>query len=417
MIKREDGFSLVELMITMVVFVFVIAAASQVFTGLLTQFKQQSKIAETNIEGIVGLEILRQDIEHAGYGLPWNVTGVTDSDGDGNLWDELTNYNEASSATYNDGPNSPPRAIISGNNVGTNNSDYLVIKSANVARNDACQKFTFVNSNNQVREWKLPNGNFDNQNRLETNDRVIVISPSTGTNERLLVVKNNGTFYTTYQRGTNPGSLGDADFAPSAATEVNIVYGISPEQSSGDPPETITPRMPFNRADYYISTSSLPSRCAPNTGVLEKATVNHNGGGLSNLPLLDCVADMQVVFGVDTDATPDGQINCYYNNLSSAFVTINAQNIRERVKEVRIYILSQEGQIDRNFTINLTALNAGLNPAITGATYIRVGEGLPLPVCDGGGIAGQDFNLSPITDYLNYRWKVYTLVVKPNNLR
>jgi len=58
MIKREDGFTLVELMITMVVFVFFIAAASNVFTGLRTQFKQQIKLAETNIEGIGGLEIL-----------------------------------------------------------------------------------------------------------------------------------------------------------------------------------------------------------------------------------------------------------------------------------------------------------------------------------------------------------------------
>ena len=55
-ITNHAGFTLVELLITMVVFVFVIAAASGVFTGLLTQFKQQSKIAETKIEGIVGLE-------------------------------------------------------------------------------------------------------------------------------------------------------------------------------------------------------------------------------------------------------------------------------------------------------------------------------------------------------------------------
>ncbi len=81
MIRREAGFTLIELLITMVIFILVIAAGSQIFTGLLTQFKQQSKIAETNIEGIVGLEILRQDIEHAGYGLPWVIpTGVTYSE-------------------------------------------------------------------------------------------------------------------------------------------------------------------------------------------------------------------------------------------------------------------------------------------------------------------------------------------------
>ena len=70
LIKKQDGFTLVELMITMVVFVMVITAASNIFSGLVNQFKQQSKIAETNIEGIVGLELLRYDIEQAGFGLP-----------------------------------------------------------------------------------------------------------------------------------------------------------------------------------------------------------------------------------------------------------------------------------------------------------------------------------------------------------
>ena len=134
-IISDSGFTLVELMITMVIFVFFIAAASQVFTGLLTQFKQQSKIAETNIEGIVGLEILRQDIEHAGYGLPWYG---------------LVAYSESATNPYgfNDSTTTAaPRAILSKNNAtftGLNNifdgSDYLVIKAVNVGRNDTCQK-------------------------------------------------------------------------------------------------------------------------------------------------------------------------------------------------------------------------------------------------------------------------------------
>ena len=66
MIQNQKGFTLVELIVTMTIFVLVIAAASGVFTGLLTQFKQQSKITETNIEGVVGLEILRHDLSSAG---------------------------------------------------------------------------------------------------------------------------------------------------------------------------------------------------------------------------------------------------------------------------------------------------------------------------------------------------------------
>ena len=85
MIRREEGFTLVELMITMVVFVLVIAAASSIFSSLLNQFKQQSKIIESNIEGVVGLDMMRVDVQQAGFGIPWFV----ESNGDG-AWTHQT---------------------------------------------------------------------------------------------------------------------------------------------------------------------------------------------------------------------------------------------------------------------------------------------------------------------------------------
>jgi prepilin-type N-terminal cleavage/methylation domain-containing protein len=412
MIKREDGFSLVELMITMVVFVFVIAAASQVFTGLLTQFKQQSKIAETNIEGIVGLEILRRDIEHAGYGLPWNVTGAN--------WSDLPNYIEAESISctpntndFDDAPNNAPKAILSRNNASFsgcgansifNGSDYLVIKAVNITRSDTTQRWTRLRSGNEKRNG-LSGDNFDDT------DRVIVISPgSTDANGMALVAYSSGG--TTYWHTTYDATL---NFAPADETETRVIYGLDPLDTTGEP---YTRRMPFNRADYYIwrnststATDEVPDRCAPNTGVLRKAVISQKNGQRENpLPLLDCVADMQVVFGLDTDATPDNVINCYVNNLADSLATVDAENIRNRIKEVRVYILAHEGQIDRAFTFT---------PPIP-ASSIRVGESsavLPGGSCTGVTVLGRDFDLSGITNWQNYRWKVYTLVVKPNNLR
>ena len=182
--KRQEGFTLVELMITMVIFVITIAAASQIFTGLLTQFKQQSKIAETNIEGIVGLDILRQDIGHAGLGLPWNVTGVADSNGDGviNFLDNVPGYIEAADPNYiayNDAPNNSPSAFRSGDGAIVGGSDRLVIKSASAAINSAAGKNTRLTSGGNVRTWALYTDD------LTVTDRVIVLSPgSTAANSR-----------------------------------------------------------------------------------------------------------------------------------------------------------------------------------------------------------------------------------------
>lgn len=363
--KSEAGFTIVELMITMVVFVLAIAAASQIFTKLLTQFKQQSKIAETNIEGIVGLDLLRQDIEHAGMGLPWNITGIA--------------YIEATDVTYNDAPGNPPRAVISG--IMADGSDYLVIKSSNASSLNAAGKSTHLTSDGNVRTWGLHTDDLNNT------DEVIVISPgSTAANSRTLIA-SGGVYYTSF----NNVSL----YAPADNTDVRLVYGISPANA------TNALRAPFNRSDYYLSAANplsainVPARCAAGTSVLVRATLNQDNGALDEMPVLDCVADLQVVYDLDTDN--DGTIDTPTNDISA----MTTQQIRDQLRNVQVYILAHEGQKDTTFTFNnYTA----------GGTSVRVGR---------SALIGRDFDLSTIADpdYDNYRWKLYNISVQTGNLR
>lgn len=389
--NSDSGFTIVELMVSMVAFVFVIAAASQMFTGLLTQFKQQSKIAETSIEGIVGLNILRQDIEHAGMGLPWNVTGIADSNGDGNIdfLDNVPGYTETAEAAYspyNDAPNNAPRAFRSRWPVNNSLPDYLVIKSASSATDVAAGKNTRLTSAtppNHVRTWSLYS-----EDLLNT-DRVIVISPgSTNANSRSLVV-TGGSYYTQY-------SLVSA-YAPGDNTNVRLVYGIS---SAG------ALRAPFNRSDYYIRQDDpgmpLPARCATGTGTLVKATFNHSTDNFTEMPVLDCVADMQVLYAMDNDengAFKNGTGGDAYTN-SLEGVGLTPRDIRTRVKEVQVYILAHEGQRDPAFTFSNFTAGAC-------STCVRVGR---------SAVFGRDFDLSAITDFDDYRWKVYIISVQTDNL-
>jgi prepilin-type N-terminal cleavage/methylation domain-containing protein len=384
-LKKNAGFTLIELLITMVIFILVIAAGSQIFTGLLTQFKQQSKIAETNIEGVVGLEILRQDIEHAGYGLPWVIpTGLT--------------YSEASSSpasTYNDASN-PPRAILSGNNVGFNGSDYLVIKAINVATSNQCRKWTTLKAapfgsspapgNPRIWVPDRENVNKKDDGTTDNNVRVIVLSPgATEVNSRTLVI--NGTIFF-----TNYSNITTSPWPPTDATETHIIYGVDPDTDL---------RMPFNRADYYVSTTNVPQKCAAGTGVLIKSVIEQATGNRgAGLPLLDCVADIQVIFGLDNDEDGDfvDGIGTPADGYSDDVSGLTVQQIRTRIKEVRIFILAHEGQIDANYT------------------YPNNSIAIPPPSDPAAGL-GSTFNLTALTNWQNYRWKVYTLVVKPNNLR
>ncbi|HUW93372.1 MAG TPA: prepilin-type N-terminal cleavage/methylation domain-containing protein [Bacteroidales bacterium] len=395
MIKKQAGFTMVELLITMVVFIFVMAAGSQIFSGLLTQFKQQSKIAETNMEGLVGLEMLRQDLEHVGYGLPWIIpAGVTYSESSSNNPSGLSG---PAPSTMNDSPLAP-RAVISGNNVtygGANSiftgSDYLVIKAVNIALDDASQRWTTLKMApfsvpDNPRQWIPASEN------LESTDRVIVISPgATDTNARRLV-DNGGTFYTTF------GNVTNSPWPPTDNLETRLVYGIN---RTSDP----APVRPFNRADYFISrvNNIVPQRCAPDTGVLVKAILNHGGAYDGVFPLLDCVADMQVVYALDNDENgsfEDGvgtPPDAYSDNMSA----LTAQQVRNRVKEIRVYVLSHEGQRDQNYT------------------YPSETIGVPAAPDPGAGL-GRTFDIKTAIgdpDYQHYRWKLYTIVVKPIDLR
>jgi prepilin-type N-terminal cleavage/methylation domain-containing protein len=388
MIKRQDGFTMVELLITMVIFVFTIAAASSIFVPLLTQFKQQSKIAETQIEGAVGLDLLRRDLEQAGFGLPWVIP-------------DLLLYNEATgaSAAYNElapgGTSNPPRAIVAiaaGQDTGFNGSDYLVIKATSVATNDAVMKWAYVveeTAGSTVKTWGK------SVEDLNATDRAIVMIPSRGTNNQRILVDNAGVFSVEFQ------DIPNSAFSPGILNDLYLIYGVDPDTDL---------RMPFNRAEYYIRGAgggfTPPPRCAPGTGVLMKSLINQADGARGNgMPLLDCVADMQMVYQLDRDG--NGEIDAATSMLTDTTgAVLTARQIREQLKAVRVYILAHEGQKDNTYNA------ATIYPAGT-VDLPEVGINDP-----GEGI-GSTFNFATrgVTDWQRYRWKIYRIVVKPNNLR
>lgn len=357
MMGRRQGFTLIEVLIALVVMFLVMNAVITFFVGVkgrggvLNQYKQQSRIAKSGMDSIIGLEILRKDIEHAGYGLPWNNIPV---------YAEAT---EPNPGILNDSPNAP-RGLVSINDPAftLNSADYLVIKSSRVAMIDPARKWTILQAGDVKRSWTTVPANAEN---LDPQDRVIVLSPgSTGTNWRSMVIVG-GAFSTTYNN--------TAAFAPGSLSGTRLIYGIGA-------PDPNPLRMPFNRADFYLSTTNVPQQCAPNTGVLVKGVVRQEDGILdAPLPLLDCVASMQVLFMLDTDG--DGSVDATSDDLSA----FNAQQIREQVRRVQVSILAHEGQRD--------------------PTYTHAPTSIP--------VAGTLVDISP---NVNYRWKVYDLVVNTDNL-
>ncbi len=421
---EQAGFTLVELMITMVIFLLVITAASNIFSALLNQFKQQSAVAETNIEGIPGLEVLRFDIEQAGYGLPWTVDANGDRAADPD-WTGLQNYCEAVSvaatatvpdpSVFNDANvaagctnGNAPRALVAGNNVGLNGADYLVIKAANVATNDAAQKWSYIRNDGAVNQYMANTGVASEA--MVNNERVIVLLPSRSGSQNMLLTQTAGSHFALYNTSLASFTVSYDRLVPMSNSYLtHLVYGVNADTDL---------RMPFNRADYYISTTNVPTRCAAGTGVLIKSVLNQaNGIRGGGMPLLDCVADMQVFLRLDMN--DDGQAATTANADGSAVVSTegataatvlntlaNAQNLRNRLKEVRVFVLSHDGQRDPFFTF--TNLGPAVYPGAC-ATCVRIGDPATL---------FQDLDLSAVgADFLNYRWKIHVMVLTLHNVR
>jgi len=374
------GFTLLEMIVSIGILIVIIAVVFDSFGRLFTSARRETKITEAQLEELVNLEILKMDLESVGYGLPWSYPQGG-----------LSGYQEANSANvcggsevdpsdFNDSGAQPPVALRGANDQCVNASDYLVIKSVNVARNETCEKWTYVEESGPHTWGAKDFGN---------NERLILINPKASDLDTKRLVVSGGSFWTTYPIGGN--------WLPGQPQIRYIAYGIDPDTN---------PSVPFNRADYYISTTNVPTDCAPGTGVLRKAIFSHNTHGFpfgNRLPILDCVADFQVILGLDMNE--DGRVGTHSNpdgtsiEGSEGFEASDVQTtlgspelLRKRLKEIRVYILTHEGKRDLKFSY----------PDDT----ITVGE---------FGV-GKNFDLTSIDNYKNYRWKVVSITAKPRNL-
>lgn len=422
---KRDGFTLIEMLIAMSIFSVVIMIAGKSFETIIAYSSRLVKSEESNIEGLIGFEMLRHDLSSAGFGLPDLY--------DPNNW--TPRFNEAvvvPASNYNDGKGTTvdanvPRAFAGGNdlvNSATTDSgglayniiggtDYLALKGSSLGNTIASQKWTYVlySSNG-----KPPNSWTSNSENIPSGSWVIMLKKvfsASGFNSQLVVdsvqVQNDPNYFsTTYQ----PGGY-TANFRPPALNDIHYIYGITTDGSSN------YPRMPFNRADYFVARppdANVPSICSKAkdgddkslVGTFYRATINHgstNPGKLTYTPIMDCVADFQVVLGWDVNG--DGALDTWSSlpnaagdivavsgtgSLAEVKALLNADGIRNHLKLFKVYILAQLGKRDSNYTSPAT-INMGDTPSLTRAYQIPANS-----------------------EMLNYRWKLYQIVARPKNL-
>jgi prepilin-type N-terminal cleavage/methylation domain-containing protein len=417
MVKNISGFTLVELIVTMAVFLVVIVIASQTFDTILSNSARYSKSEESNIEGIIGLEVLRHDLEQMGFGLPWQFQSGSSITYEESVDAKGKELNDASDV---------PRAFVGRDGFGEYGSDFIAIKASTVGDSKSSPLWTYIpfeNFSTATGRVSRPVA-WPSQN-LKAGDMVISVRSNFNNelDDHILAQDSSNEFSFAYD---TTGGIDNA-FLPQTDQETQMVYGIT----DGD-----KPRMPFNRADYFVNYSSIgstrpPSFCAEKTGVLYKAVVSHDDGTYTSMPLLDCVADMQVVLGWDTSnkglantvnayssmPAADGSVTATPASAASIIKTwltggvpgeLPAQiprNIREHLKVIKVYILAQEGRRDRNYTYPTSTIIVGKDCTNS------AGESSDI---DCGSDYTRQYTLS--AEQRHFRWKLYRIIVRPKTL-
>lgn len=338
------GFTLVEFLVAILIVSTILGAAYVTYITILAGFRRETASMETQIETAVGVEIIRLDLEHAGYGIG------------------------------EDQPDLP----VEWNNV--NNS--LIIRS--VLNNTRLIRDTVSDLPVQ---WSLVECSGAGITPvIRAGDRLENLPTGTG-----LVFL--GASSRTYIGETTDGSC------PSSGVFVAIPYDTS-----------VTNGCTFqfcNEIAYRLSDTQNLENCNPNTRNLLRAV-----GGSTGAPLINCVADVEFTFDIDRDG--NGTVDVKEGNfldLDPATTLdldlnddgiVSADEIRNGLRAVNIYMLVQDGSLDRKFRFtNYTSCSSTPSDMrLSGQCVVSA--------------SGIELNLPK--DFANYRWKVIKLSVKPMNL-
>ncbi|MBI3756124.1 MAG: prepilin-type N-terminal cleavage/methylation domain-containing protein [Deltaproteobacteria bacterium] len=364
--KQEQGFSLVELLIVMFIFSIIIAVVFESYIVQLKHTTREYKVAETEIETGIAKGIIERDLYMAGYGIADDYAGII-----------FVPTPKAVAAT-NDNPDT---LTLMGTALGLKSraaQGWSYMTAANAAAAPATASF---------QTWS------DAREDVKANDVVILINPST---KKLLDDGLGGWQF--YYNGTGGnvtiGSVagGIAYSTPSIGT---LAYGL---YTSGDTPAA---NVPYYAVRYYLG-GTPPSNCAAGTQSLLRAESRNTTSPVCGTwpcggdPILDCVLDFEVAFGLDTlTAKGDGPINIWDPGGATIAAGYSQKDLLTRLKQIRLYILVQSGNYDPNYTSPFTSIWVGDSTLGT----------------------GRDVTLDTTNRQRNYRWKLISISITPRNIK
>ena len=341
--RNEHGITLTELLVALGIFSVVMGTVFGIYITIVKHSTTEFRIAESEMELEIAKTIIERDIMMAGYGM-------------------ANDYGEISI---------DPLPVSAEDAVSLSHFDILSLRGTAIGiLSRGAQGWSYIMEEGPPPEFQQWSNKFEN---IESGDKVIYLEPNTKT---LLSSGTTGIF-----------SYPDA---PPSAAKGTLAYGIHSENAS----------LPYYAVQYLLG-GSPPSICAPGTLNLLRGESKENDPPLpsNRRPLLNCVRDLQVAFGIDSDE--NGTIDMW-DPVEAGNFQVNSYSkklMKKRLKQIRMYILVQLGNRDPDFMYSNPE-----NPASPDS--IRVG--------DSSLGTGRDITLT--TDQRRFRWRLLALHVVPKNL-
>ncbi len=375
---ERRGFTLIELIIAMGIFATVIVGLYSVFDKQLRYQVKEYRLAESEMELGIAKSLIERDLIMAGYGI-------------------MDDYSTC--------PTPSPVSAVTATDGGSGNPDILTLRGTALGIGSrATQEWAAVATG--TTGTAAFSVSVDDRENLKTGDRIIITNPSGGTYGKTKTLRTQGSYwlYSYVSPTSKPVSVPSGTTFPSIEPGI-VLYAMN---VSGETEASV----PYYTVRYYLgstASSTNPSYCAPQTGSLLRAESRTSTNPTGGDPVISCVLDFQVALGLtDSAASFDPYlaknypINRWDNGTTAASYTPN--DLNQRLKQIRVYILVQEGNKDSTYTY------VNPDPNATAPDKIRVGE-LNLV----GGATGRDFQLT--SAQRQYRWRVLTIIVTPRNIR
>ena len=309
---NSKGFTLIEILITLVIMAIVIALTIPIYTKTVDGISAISASEDTKLDNLLAMEIIRLDMQHVGTGIGINEV--------------------APPIIYND-------TLATANRV-------LELHS------------TLVNTNQDTLGWGLINCNVGSAITTATDFIVDQRENTTNTNLVLLDIDK------TYIANTNGANYNCPTAAESGQViGTSVIYTAFPTAyTSAATPNACTTGF-CSRVRYFLSSAETLETCAPGTFRLARAVGNSVGG----TPLVNCVADFRVRF--DIDANTDGRIDPNdAAEVGQTALPATSSNIIAQVRNIDMYLLVQIGKEDRSLRSAPTLTVDGINFSLAGIT-------------------------------------------------